>query len=93
MFRVDKQSNFKRQDYAFMKQLRSDESKSRENLTLKLTQKLLENQRRGRKTSVDEMAKKLSEQNLSSNTRKKEDETAALSDAEIEREEEEKRRR
>ena len=43
-----------------MKQLRSDNSDNRENMTVKLTQKLLENKKRGRKTSIAEAARKIS---------------------------------
>ena len=44
--RVDKESNFKRQDYNFMRQLRSNNCETRENMTITLTQKLLENRRK-----------------------------------------------
>lgn len=39
----DKVSNFKNEDYEFMKHLRADNTKNRDNMTIKLTQKLLEN--------------------------------------------------
>lgn len=53
---VDKDSKFKHHDYAFMKQLRADNCENRENMTIKLTQKLLENERRGRKQTIAEVA-------------------------------------
>ena len=53
-YSVDKESNFKRHDYAFMRQLRSNHNDVRENMTHTMTQKLLENQRKtsGRQESI-----------------------------------------
>ena len=57
---VDKASNFKSKDYEFMRCLRSDNSENREQMTIKLTQKLLENQRRGKNQNVADVARKIS---------------------------------
>lgn len=43
-----------------MKQLRADNSANREMMTIKLTQKLLENNRKGAKPNLDEEAQKIS---------------------------------
>ena len=61
MFSVDKDSKFKNQDYEFMQRLRSDNSDNRETMTIKLTQKLLENQRFGRKSNLQDHAMQISQ--------------------------------
>ena len=43
-----------------MRCLRSDNSENREQMTIKLTQKLLENQRRGKNQNVADVARKIS---------------------------------
>ena len=40
---MDKDSKFKHNDYEFMRSLRGNQSENRESMTVKLTQKLLEN--------------------------------------------------
>ena len=43
-----------------MQRLRSDNSDNRETMTIKLTQKLLENQRFGRKSNLEDQAMQIS---------------------------------
>lgn len=43
-----------------MRKLRSSNLESREHLTVKLTQKLLENRRKGKKDNIAELARKVS---------------------------------
>ena len=58
--RVDKESKFKVDDYEFMKKLRSSNSQNREMMSVKLTQKLLESKRNGRKQSIVDLARRVS---------------------------------
>ena len=57
---LTKENNFKCEDYQFMKQLRADNGENRENMTITLTRKLLENKRKGNKESIVDIARKVS---------------------------------
>ena len=67
-----------------MRKLRANNTENRENMTIKLTQKLLENKRRGRKIDIDESAKKISlVKGLAKGGNKKTDEDSKMSDDEL----------
>ena len=60
VYSIDKSSNFKPVDYQFMRKLRAENSQNREDMTHKLTQKLLERKRNGYKADITDIARKVS---------------------------------
>lgn len=54
-------ARFNTRDYAFMKQLRADNSENRENMTIKLTEKMLDTKRTGKRLNIADIALKISQ--------------------------------